>query len=102
MAEILLNHQTAAKVINATSTRRESVAGHESGCLLLDSARHTTNASLERWRLDPDRQAIGGRLSFGGGANPQWCMVVGVVSDVISYAVAQCAQEIGIRMVSSE
>ena len=33
-------------------------------------------------RYFPDRQAIGGRLSFGGGANPQWCMVVGVVSDV--------------------
>jgi len=33
-------------------------------------------------RYFPDRQAIGSRLSFGGAANPQRCMVVGVVSDV--------------------
>ncbi|MBO0861945.1 MAG: ABC transporter permease [Chloracidobacterium sp.] len=33
-------------------------------------------------RYFPDRSAIGGRLSFGGGTNPQWCVVVGVVSDV--------------------
>jgi putative ABC transport system permease protein len=33
-------------------------------------------------RYFPDRPAVGGRLSFGGGTNPQWCVVVGVVSDV--------------------
>jgi putative ABC transport system permease protein len=33
-------------------------------------------------RYFPDRPAIGGRLSFGGGTNPQWCVVVGVASDV--------------------
>jgi putative ABC transport system permease protein len=33
-------------------------------------------------RYFPDRSAIGGRLSFGGGTNPQWCVVIGVVSDV--------------------
>src|SRR5262249_17215783 len=64
MAEILLNHQTAAKVINATSTRPESVAGHESGCLLLDSPRHTTNASLERWRLDCAGRTTAPRVSL--------------------------------------